>query len=212
MPKTIAKFKCKLCDDIFTATSNEYVSCKCGKCCVQPTDFSTSYKSDNGRGLNFIRLENEWVKNELGKYVRSEINDITYYYENDFYIMTGDILNIFNEVKLLCEELDFSIYESFKEDEIGNKYLAYISYTNSEDINEYSHERNIIEFTKRFEKQYTDVNEEKFKNRLLEFKNFLINVKNNNINITDRKQMISDELNLDYDVKQLKEYDYTFYF
>jgi hypothetical protein len=126
MSKTIAKFECRECGDIFVATSENFTSCKCGKCCVQPSELSTSYKNDEGRGNYFKRLPNERAKNI--------INDITYYYENDFYIMTGEVLNLFNEVKALCEELDFHIYESFEKDEEGNEFLNYISYTKSESV------------------------------------------------------------------------------
>lgn len=202
MPKTITKFECIKCGDIFTATSEEYTSCKCGKCCVQPSEISTSYQNDNDRGHYFKRLSNEWDKNI--------INDITYYYESDFYIMKGDVLDLFNEVKSLCKELDFHIYESFKKDEEGNEYLDYISYTKSEDISKYSNACNAVEFTKRFEKGYND--EEKFKNRLLKFKEILIGMKNNNIDLSNRKQMLSEELDLNWERKQLEEYDYTFYF
>lgn len=202
MSKTIAKFKCTECDHVFTATSEDYTSCKCGKCCIKPEYWSTSYKNDDGRGHYFKRLPNEWDNNI--------INDITYYYADDFYIMTGDILNLFTEVKELCKELDFHIYESFKNGEDGSEFLSYISYTKSEGISKYSNETNEIKLTIDFEGK--NRNEEKFKNRLLLFRDFLTNMKNNNINISDRKQMLSDKLDLQWERKQLEEYDYTFYF
>lgn len=202
MSKTIAKYKCKECDDIFTATSEEYISCKCGKCCVKPTEISTSYKDDNGRGHNFTRLSNEWNKHI--------INDITYFYADDFYIMIGDILNLFNEIKSLCKDLDFDIYESFEKDEEGNEFLSYISYTRGESISRYSNESNEVEFTITFKGK--DCDEEKFKTRLLKFKDFLHNIKDGKVTVSNRKQMTSNELNLEWERTQLKEYDYTFYF
>jgi hypothetical protein len=147
-------------------------------------------------------LINQWDQNI--------INDITYYYAEDFYIMKGEILNLFNEIKALCQELNFYIYEDFEKDKDGNEYLNYISYSKLENIKKYSNQCNEIEFTVNFKNKFCD--EEGFKHRLICFKNFLIDVKNNNINIANRKQMTSDELNFEWERTQLQEYDYKFFF
>jgi hypothetical protein len=192
MPKTIAKFKCKICNDIFTAQSDKYYTCKCGMSEVRPEEISTYYQKD--KGIQFERLIGE---------------DKTYYNEDDVYIMSGEILNLFNEMESLCQELDFHIYKSFEEDENDKKYLYYISYTKSDYLNSNSDEVNEFEFTQRFTK-YT--NEKEFKIRLIKFINFLKQIKNGDIDICNRKLLISDSLELDYNSKQLKKYDYIFYF
>lgn len=197
MPKTIANFQCKLCGDIFTATSDEFASCKCGMSEVKPSEISSEYKGE--KGVNFERLRDG--------------NDHTYYNENDIYIMNNEILELYNQVKQLCTELDFSIYESYKYDELGNEYLNYINFETFE-FAQRNHRvnneaGNTIKFKARLDKPF---NEDNFKVRLLEFKNFLLKIKNKEVDISNREQLVSDELDLEWDRRQLELYDYTFYF
>lgn len=193
MTRTIANFKCKLCGDIFTATSKEYSSCQCGMSKVSPSEYQTAY--DNKLGWNCERLHDG--------------NDHTYYDENDLFIMTGEILELYADIKSLCNELDFYIYEDYETDEEDNEYLKYINISRSEFCDKHYTEQNEIEFKIQLDKPF---NEDKFRKRLLDFKEFLINVKDNNVSISNRKQLTSDKLNLEWQREQLKYYDYTFYF
>jgi len=190
MPKTIANFQCNKCGDIFTAQSDKYYSCKCGLSEVKPDYLLTYYTPEKH---NFIRLQDG--------------NDHTYFNENDIYIMSDEILNLFTEIKTLCIEFGFHIYESFKKDEFGKEYLDYIDYTLSDFINKDFIEQNEIEFCARLEKP---LNEEKFMCRLQEFKKFLLLLKNNEIKISDRKKLV--EIVESWNREQLKMYDYRFNF
>jgi hypothetical protein len=203
MPKTIAKFRCKECGDIFTATSDEYTFCKCGKCGVKPDHYSTQYKNDNNSGYYFERLDNDY-ENKI-------INDVTYYFESDFYIMKGEILDLYNEVKILAKELKFFVYESFREDDKENQYLEHISFSKREYINQY-YEQNEIDFSIYFDKNnFPDRFETEYKERLTNFRDFLIKLKNKEINLSDRNTLKADE-NISWSREQLELYDYSFKF
>lgn len=188
MSRTIAQIECKKCGDVFEATSDDYASCKCGLSAVKPDGFSASYKTDNGRGMNFKIVSNK-----------------THYFESDFYIMKGEVLDSFNNIRKMCDELDFHLYDDYEYGENGEKYLSYISYTKSETSNKYTNEDNIIEFTIRFK----HMDDESFIKRLNGFKDFLTSLKNDTIKISDRKEL-KDKY--EYDKSNLGHYDYTFYF
>lgn len=191
--KTIANIRCKECGDIFTAVSGKWNKCKCGKTEVEPNELSTAYNPKSG--CNFERLHDG--------------NDITYYEEDDFYIMKDEVLVRFNLVKQLSEELDFHIYESFKNGENGRAYLSYLNYTKSDLINH--NEMNEIQFCVRFDKYF---NEEEYISRLESFYNFLLYLKDNPELLTKRKALLdySDEKDVEWDRTQVKDYDYKFYF
>jgi hypothetical protein len=160
---------------------------------VKPSEYSTEYNPN--KGWNCKRL--------------CDGNDRTYYDEKDLYIMTGDVLDLYNDVKHLCKELDFHMYESFEKDEYDNYYLRHINFDKFE-FTPYSNDAgNKIEFSARLNKPF---DENMFRNRLQEFKEFLLKIKNNEVDLKNRKQLISDELDLTWDKKQLDIYDYNFYF
>lgn len=190
--RTVANFRCKECGDIFLAESGKYTKCKCGKSEVDPGEMgSTAYRGS----VCFERLKDG--------------EDHTYYDENDFYIMEGDVLDLFNKMKLMCEELDFHIYESFKKGEDGGEYLSYINYTNSDLINH--NEMNEVQFCVRFDKYF---NEEDYVGRVDSFYEFLLYLRDNPELLKKRKELLdySDKNNVEWDRKQVKDYDYTFYF
>jgi hypothetical protein len=190
--KTVANFRCKECGDVFRAESGKFTKCKCGKCEVEPGDIgSTAYKGS----VCFERLKDG--------------EDHTYYDENDFYIMEGDALDLFNKTKLMCEELDFHIYESFKKGEDESEYLSYLNYTKSDLINH--NEMNEIQFCVRFDKYF---NEKDYISRLESFYNFLLYLKSNPELLTKRKELLkySDEKDVEWSREQVKDYDYKFYF
>ncbi|SEU09560.1 hypothetical protein SAMN05443270_3106 [Lacrimispora sphenoides] len=190
--KTVANFRCKECDDIFWAESGKWTKCKCGKCEVEPLEMgSTAYRGKQC----FERLKDG--------------EDHTYYDESDFYIMEGEVLDLFNKMKQMCEELDFHIYESFKKSEDGDEYLSYINYTNSDLINH--NEMNEVQFCVRFDKYF---NAGDYIGRLNSFYEFLLYLKNNPELLKKRKELLdySYKNDVEWDRKQVKDYDYTFYF
>jgi len=135
--------------------------------------------------------------------------DYTYYDDNDFYIMEGDVLVLFNKMKQMCEELDFHIYESFKKGEDEREYLSYLNYTKSDLINH--NEMNEIQFCVRFDKYF---NEKDYISRLESFYNFILYLKDNPELLTKRKELLkySDEKDVEWSREQVKDYDYKFYF
>ena len=173
MPRTIAQIKCRECDDVFTATTEEYTSCKCGKnkVKVKVDQFSTQYKNTDGMGMYFDRLSSN-----------------TYYLESDFYIMQDDVLDLFNEVKVLCEELEFDIRDYYEYGENKEKYLRTIEFIYGQLIKSSSMEYNYI----RFNVNYRNIDEDTLIERLIEFKQVLILLKNKEIDLSNREKMMED--------------------
>lgn len=197
MPKTVANFKCNKCGDVFTATSEEYTSCKCGLCRVQPTYYRTNYSNTDGKGIYFERL--------------CDGHDHTYYNQDEFYVMKGDILELFKEVECLCKELEFYLYYDYERDENNNEILGYIEFSKMDSIDEYYIEHNEIHFEKRFKNEYfSDEKEAEYKDRLIDFKRLLIKLKNKEIKFSDRNA-ISEEAK-EWGREQITKYDYDFYF
>lgn len=193
MPKIICNFKCKLCGDIFTATSENFSHCKCGMSEVKPSRCSTTYNPKKGWNCEVIIDENY----------------LQYYFKSDFYIMTGEILDLFNQMKNLCKELEFNLYENFQYSENDEEFLEYISFTLDEDYNYY--ENNRMKFEVWFSKEMNyNFNEVDFKNRLLTFIDVLNKLKTKEIKLSDRKKLLEiDELC--WHRERLKKYDYEFY-
>jgi hypothetical protein len=199
MPKTTANFKCNKCGDVFTATSENCTSCKCGLCEVQPSMCMTSYSSRDGKGAFFERL--------------SDGHDNTYYSQDEFYIMKENILDLFEEVVSLSKEVGFYQYYNHEIDEEGNELLKSIHFSKSDFVDKHYTEQNEINFSIHFDKENfkRDDHEIKLISRLTNFKTFLISLRNEEIKLSDRK-FLKDYENLDWERTQVDAYDYNFYF
>ena len=196
MSKTVANFKCEVCGDIFTAYSDKYYTCKCGKSKVKPEYFSTSYDPEVGYNC-------EWLRD--GK-------DHTYYDESEVLVFDRETAELYNKVKELSKLLDFSVYENYVQKETGTEMLNTIRISKNEYIPYSNDEVNNIKFNMHLGGFFRKPNISDVKERLYNFLNFLIKIESEEVNLKDRKQLISDELNLEWDRKQLELYDYSFYF
>ena len=193
MPVTEAKFKCKVCNDIFDATSNEYASCKCGESVVLPSQYSTSYKGS----ANFERLEAN-----------------TYYFEEDFFILKGNLKDKYNRIVELSKSLNFHCWESTDKGKNGETYLSTISINRSESVSRYSSESNEVTLYFRLNKEYSNPSEKELNMRFDKFIEFLHMVKNGEIELKDRSKLlnVAEEKDVYWSREQIEEYDYSFNF
>lgn len=186
--KTLANFRCKLCNDIFSATSDDFTTCKCGETRVRPERYSTSYSGK----MEFERLKDG--------------QDLTYYSEDDFYIISTEL---YDEVKYLAKELDFHIYESIEKSADGKEFLNSVNISNM--VITDSKRFNSLEFNEQFEKSpYWSRWGGSPEERMKAFKEILIKIKNNEISLKNTDVLKSIDT-LAWDAKQVKEYDYEFY-
>jgi hypothetical protein len=188
--KEVAKFKCKECGDVFEATSEEYVSCKCGKCCVKPSTYSTSYMSNEGRGLYFERLESK-----------------TYYDEKDYLNLTRKTQLMWNVIKKLkFNDCYLHFYEGIDHSVDGNKYLRELELR----VNKYlsnNVETNTLKLRIDLRRNYT--NDQVF-DRLKSFYEILKQVNKKEFDLSDVDLLKAKSQ--DWERTQCDYYDHTFYF
>lgn len=193
MPITEAKFKCNICEDIFDATSDEYVSCKCGESTVKPSQYSTDYKGK----INFERLDCN-----------------TYYFVDDFLILKDGLKEKYSIIKDMSSKLGFFVHEITEIGKSGEKFLSVISISKTESASKYSSEYNEVSFYYRLNKEYSNPSEINLNERFNIFIEFLYMVENGEILLKDRKRLLdySDEKDIYWSREQVKEYDYNFRF
>jgi hypothetical protein len=192
LPKVIAKFKCKECQDIFEATSDNFSKCKCGKCSVKPWEYGTSYHRDNNSGKYFEELEKK-----------------TYRYQEEYHILEQDFMDIWNHIKEIKEERGYLshcsvyIYEGYDRSDDGNKFLARLT----AEVSDVKYgESTTLAFNAHLD--YKHDNEELL-DRLQRFYDLFIKIINKDVDINDRTKM--KDLSSEWDRTQCELYDYTFY-
>jgi len=192
LPRIVSSFKCKECDDIFEATSDDFSKCKCGKCCVKPSMYSTTYKNDNGKGCNFERL-----------------HDKIYRFKEEYTELSPEFYELWDKIKEVKENREFQsptmfIYDRQDKSEDGDVFTSSLTaeiYT----TNRY-HESTSLKFSVDLTQKH-DSNE--VFERLKKFYGILQNIINNELELNDRVAM--KEVVDDWHKRQIEAYDYDFY-
>lgn len=193
MPVTEGKYQCRICDDIFEAKSGKFTKCKCGQSEIEPSNFGYSYR--NGNRVN-------------------EIEQNTYYLEDEFVKLPEDILAIYNEIKQIKEDTGYkySLMEMTDKGKNGEKYLSNIIISYDDRVHSYSSELNTIKFSMSLKKnEYKG--DENTRNRLQRLLEMMKKIESNELDISQRSKMIelAEEERIDYREEPTGETNYTFY-
>lgn len=193
LPKVIAKFKCKECQDVFEATSDEFSKCKCGKCNVKPSDYITSYKNDgDSRGCYFEQIETK-----------------VYRFKEEYHELNQDFMDIWNKIKAIKEERKYAppsiyIHEMMDKSDDGNRFLRNVS-TELYDVNKYG-EYTKLRFDVNLKCKHDDA---ALLERIEKFYDLFMKIINKEVDINNREEMKS--LSSNWNKEQCEMYDYTFY-
>ncbi len=194
MPTIKSVYRCLFCEDEFKTISGAFTKCKCGKSQVEPTTYGCSYKN----GSEVERISSE-----------------TYYHQDEFYLMSDEIQEIYNEMKDIKERNGymFSHFELHEKDESGNKLLSMFKFEVEGFVSSHSTELNSVFLYVHLEKKRF-CGEEELKRRMLNCLNFMKQIESEEVKISDRSKLIdlSEDIGMDYRAEQLEHYDYKFYF
>lgn len=192
MPKVIATFRCKECQDVFEANSDGFTECKCGRCSVKPREYTTTYENKNGKGCFFER-----------------ISDQIYRYKDEYTELSEEFYELWNKLKQIKEErkyppLALYIYEGQDRSADGNVFTSSLS-AEVFDVNNHS------EFTQL--KFKIDLRQKTCPNsiliRLQKFFDIFNRIVSKEIDLNDREKL--KEIADDWNKQQCDLYDYTFY-
>ncbi|MEC0209682.1 hypothetical protein P4H70_12145 [Paenibacillus ehimensis] len=192
MSKVVAAFRCKECQDIFEANSEGFTECKCGKCCVKPNEYSTTYETINGKGNYFVR-----------------ISDQIYRFKEEYTELSEEFYELWNKLKQIKEEREYQfprlyIYERQDRSADGNVFMRSLS-AEIFDANNY-HELTYLKFKldlrQKFEPNSALI-------RLQKFYSIFNKVNSKEIDLNNRGKL--KEIADDWYREQCDLYNYTFY-
>lgn len=194
MPTIKAIYKCLFCEDEFKTISGTFTKCECGKSQIEPTTYGYSYKD----GSKVERISSD-----------------TYYHQDEFYIMSDEIEEIYNEMKAIKERngYTFGHFEMYEKDESGNELLSFFKFEVEGFASSYSTEINSVSLYVYLEKKRF-CGEDELKRRMLNYLNFMKLIESGEVKVSDRSGLIdlSEDIGMDYRAEQLEHYDYKFYF
>lgn len=205
MPRSIGKYQCKTCNEIFTATSDRYTSCPCGASKIKPHE---THYSGYSYEENTVTV----------------IDGRSYYLSEEFAKPSDKALELIQEIERRCHERlrgveDHVYYYAVRyhqPDENGNRSLldnfeVHIEANQKECSVACNKLRIYVSFK---QKSYQPFDMQEAENRLEQFLETLKNIQNNSLKLSHTKnlQTLSEENDLYLDKTQVDEYNYTLLF
>ncbi|MFL1672600.1 hypothetical protein [Paenibacillus dendritiformis] len=192
MPKVIATFRCKECQDVFEASSDDFTKCNCGKCSVKPSEYSTAYETKNGKGRFFER-----------------VSDQIYRYKDEYTELSEEFYELWNKLKQIKEERKYQfpslcIYEGRDRSADGNVFMSSLS-AEVFDVNKYQ-EATYLKFKVNLKEKF-EPNDALV--RLQKFFDIFNHIVLTEIDLNDREKL--KEIVDDWYKEQCDLYDYIFY-
>lgn len=195
MPKVVASFECILCGDIFEATSDGHAECKCGKNSVRPSEYSTAYWSNNGRGKNFKRIKSE-----------------TFYFPEEYLILDETCMKLWEKIKnFKFNNCSHSFWANEYKDKSadGNEYIATLRSDVSK-FNKYDEQDELkLKIGLRREKYSRSPEVSIIKEKLKRYYKTLIKLKYSKLDLNNRDFMM--DYSSSFYRNQQDKYDYEFW-